>query len=73
LAEDLARGRDPWPGVEALHRRLSALLTYIDVGQLHWYRLAIDLDDERYWSDEHRKVPILDHFEEWGASTPRQR
>jgi hypothetical protein len=69
--EDLARYRDPWPSVEALQRRLSALLTYIDAERLHWYRLAIDLDDEQYWSDGYREVPILDHFEEWVAVNPR--
>ncbi|WP_022836167.1 hypothetical protein [Salisaeta longa] len=49
-AEELSRYRDPWPSVEALHRRLSAPLNYIDAERLHWYRLAIDLDDEQHWS-----------------------
>jgi len=69
-AEDLTRYRDPWPGVEALHRRLSALLSYIDAEHLQWYRLAIDLDDKQHWSDEHRKAPILEHFEEWVGVDP---
>jgi hypothetical protein len=69
-AEGLTRYRDPWPGVEALHRRLLALLAYTDAKRLQWYRLAIDLDDGQYWSDEHRKAPILDRFEEWVGVDP---
>ena len=69
-AEDVARYRGPWPSVEVLHRRLTALLTYIEAERLCWYQLAIELEDRQYWSDEHRKAPILDHFEEWVGVDP---
>ncbi|RME00864.1 MAG: hypothetical protein D6816_13110 [Bacteroidetes bacterium] len=69
--EDLTRYRDPWPSLETLRRRLEALLTCIDAGRLRWYKLAIELEDRPYWSDEYRKAPILDHFEEWmGVDVP---
>jgi hypothetical protein len=71
-AEDLARYQDPWPSVETLQRRLSALLTYIDAERVHWYRLAIDLDDEQHWSKAYQQAPILDHFEEWVGVDPEE-
>jgi len=53
-----------------LQQRLKALLSYIQSSQLRWYRLAIGLQDEQYWSDGYREVPILDHFEEWVGVDP---
>jgi len=67
---ELDRYLDPWPNTDVLQRRLMALLKYIQSHDLRWYRLAIGLEDEQYWSEGHREVPILDHFEEWVAVDP---
>jgi len=66
----LDRYLDSWPSTEMLQQRLKALLSYIQSSQLRWYRLAIGLQDEQYWSDGYREVPILDHFEEWVGLDP---
>ncbi|WP_178139427.1 hypothetical protein [Rhodothermus profundi] len=29
------------------------------------FQLAISLDEERYWSEAYRDLPVLDFFEEW--------
>jgi hypothetical protein len=63
--EDLTRYRDPWPSLEVLLRRLSTFLAYINLETLQWYRLDVGLNDEDHLSDEHRKAPILEHFDEW--------
>jgi len=68
--EDLTRHRDPWPSLDALQRRLSRFLAYINLKALQWYRLDIGLNDEEHLSDEHRKAPILEHFEEWVGVDP---
>ena len=68
---ELDRYLDPWPSPHLLQRRLMALLNYIQSHDLRWYRLAISLDEDQYWSEGHREVPILDHFEEWVGVDPK--
>lgn len=64
---ELERYLDPWPSIRVLQSQLEALLSRIESRNLRWYRLAISLDEEQYWSDRYEEVPILDHFEEWVA------
>lgn len=67
---DFDRYLDPWPTTSVLQQRLKALLHYMQSNSIHWYYLAVSLEEEQYWSDRYREVPILDHFEEWVGVNP---
>ena len=62
---EIERYLDRWPSPDLLERRLTDVLRYMHSSRLRWYRLTIGLQEEQYWSDRYREIPILDHFEEW--------
>ena len=65
LSPNGVTSNDVLPNREITNHRLDALLQEATERAWRCYRLTLPLNDERYWSDSHREVRILEHFEEW--------